>query len=144
MSAIKNWNNVKQELKKKFNKLSSELLDDREGNADNIIVELQRTYNVSKAEAKEKLNDIVSQVEDNVQYVPDYIRKAGHNIEEFSNVAADKVDGFMESCGKAGSNAKAELESGVSHVLDYVNKHPVKSLLAAAAVGLLFSKFISK
>lgn len=144
MSAIKNWNNVKHELKKKFNKLSSELLDDREGNADNIIAELQRTYNVTKAEAKEKFNDVVSQVEASVQYVPDYIRKAGHNIEEFSNVAADKVDNFMESCGKAGSSAKAELESGVSHVLDYVNKHPVKSLLAAAAVGLLFSKLISK
>lgn len=144
MSTIKNWNDVKKELKNKFEKLDAKFFDADQKDTDDVIAELQRCYSIGKHEAQQKYHDFAAEFEKQLPNITDNLRKAGKTIEEYSSSAVDTVSQWVDSCKDVGATAKAEVEDGISCVVDYIKDNPLKSVLMALTAGLLINKFTNK
>lgn len=136
-------NDSRDYLRSQLDKVDKEFFNKKIKDKNDLIEEIKTSYELGKNEAEEKLDKLISSVGKSVHTLPDKIRKAGDNIKNFSDSAADKTDDFIDSCENVQKNAKKELKDEFGVLCDYVSNNPLKSLAIAGISGLLLSKLFS-
>lgn len=76
--------------------------------------------------------------------VGDTLRTAGHKVDEYSKMAADKSDEWIQDGQETIEHFQQEVERYSDGAIQYIKKYPLKSALLAGAVGLILGKLFSK
>lgn len=140
-----NWEDLKKDVRKHWNKLTEDDINAINGNLANLKNKIAEVYGHHKSKIKQEIEEfLASQENSDATVLGETIRKTAGKINQYSDELADTSDKIVHQSQVAIDRVQKNIEKKVDVVYDYIKDHPLKATLIAAGVGLLIGRMFKR
>ena len=124
------WKQLRGKVEERWSQLSSNDLDEVNGNVDQLVGVLQKKTGQARQTIERELDELLSATSSGASGMAEKLGAYSKEADEYAaHVAEQAREQYMRMAG--------EVRDGYNQAGDYVKKHPAESVAAAFGTGLI-------
>ncbi|WP_166819713.1 CsbD family protein [Thalassoroseus pseudoceratinae] len=125
-----NWNQLRGKVEERWSQLSSNDLDQINGNVDQLVGVLQQKTGQAKQTIEHELNELLDSSAQNASSVAEKLGAYSKEANEYAAQVAEQArQQYMQMAGG--------VQEGYNQAGEYVKQHPAESVAVAFGTGLI-------